>query len=271
MYKKCARLSDIHLLCVFLLISGMSRGAAHAAEIQPLLIGISDSISAYIKPGTNENDPYVGLDAEILRGAFAMLGYEARFVAIPNKRLARFLHQPDVGAVMHYRTDPLEDRCVSNSYRYWFNGAIIGPHIKADADITSLRLVTFLGAPEQFADQVGDLGPALRRATVVARSSLAVNGLRAGRFDVYVGDIFNFIAAYRATKTPDDTMPLVVRQFEKTPHRIAFKDADLCARFNEALAVFHQSPAMMKALDHYSAYPSLQQEAYRAYGLAGNR
>lgn len=216
--------------------------------------------------------PYVyetkkqGLDYELAKAAFEKAGYSIETMHSPNRRAHQEIEQKKVDAVVGVAKEDKSGFCYSEPLYYYDNVAISKSKDKLKIDsISDLRNVNFLSfgeAHRYLGDEYAELVKSLKRDTDISNQQTQSKLFWTGKAQVIIADI-NVFRYYRKSLSPamnTDDEVLIHRIFkaEANPRVVVFRDAKICAEFNQGLQEIKAEGSYQKAVDKYLKVESVK-------------
>lgn len=236
--------------------------AAGAASAEPVTVVIGLNLPPYVIEEDNS-----GFEYEIVERALALAGYEMQPVYVPYVRVPTEIERGGADAAMTINAGSGLDLCYSDSHVAYIDYAISlaerDIRIEEVSDLGAYSVRAFHNAKmylgEDFAAAVADNPNYVETGNQLTQNAM----LFTGRIDVVVSDIniFNWLNRELDTSIDRDKPVTLHDVFEPVVYSVGFRDAALCARFNEGLAELRSSGEYDAIVQRYRAVlPSAAQE-----------
>jgi polar amino acid transport system substrate-binding protein len=223
------------LLYLFIICIALPAVSVSAKPLQ-LLVGVEKP--PYIKVATK-----AGYELELLQAVVKGMGFQSKFIHVPNGRLLDLFSDGQADLVSLQRTTP-PGFYATHPYISYQNVLIVRQDLQKELlslnDLVGLRVMAFQNAtlflPPDYAEAVAK---ADSYQEMVEQHSLPALLLK-NRVDVLVMDRNIFLHYYRQT-APDDHSLKILSFFKPNHYHMLARSPEVAERFNKALADLKQS------------------------------
>lgn len=225
---------------------------AQAKPVENFYVVVGLAKPPYVIQETNS-----GFEIELIRSILEQMNQKADFVYVPFGRSIRMLNSDRIDAIMTVNVNLIaEDNRLSDPYIIYQNVVITRKtdelKIQDIEDLTGLKVAAFQSANKILGKGFAKAIDTTKQYIEIADQRRQTKLLFDKQVDALVMDINIFNTLSPMVGGAEDLSDVNIHPvFDKSPYRMAFKNSELIAEFNQQLTKFKHTENYQKLLHKY--------------------